>query len=95
MLHAALGRTPGASTVWKILHAAGIDPAPRRAGPSWSEFLRAQATAILACDMFHLEIIALRWLYAFFVIEHAIPDGVYLNSPEQATKGEQCHAELG
>ena len=68
---AGLGYQIGASTVWKILHAAGIDPAPRRAGPSWSEFLRAQAHAILACDMFHLETIALRRLYAFFVIEHA------------------------
>jgi transposase len=25
------------STVWKILHAAGIDPAPRRAGPTWRQ----------------------------------------------------------
>ena len=50
---------------------AGIDPSPRRAGPSWSEFLRAQAHAILACDLFHLETITLRRLYAFFVIEHA------------------------
>ena len=68
---AGLGYQIGASTVWKILHAAGIDPSPRRAGPSWSEFLRAQAHAILACDVFHLETITLRRLYAFFVIEHA------------------------
>ena len=45
--------------------------APRRAGPSWSEFLRAQAHPILACDLFQLETIVLRRLYAFFVIEHA------------------------
>jgi putative transposase len=44
---------------------------PRRAGPSWSEFLRGQAQAILACDLFHLNTITLRRLYAFFVIEHA------------------------
>jgi putative transposase len=68
---AGLGVQIGASTVWTILHAAGVDPAPRRAGPSWSEFLRAQAHAILACDLFHLETITLRRLYAFFVIEHA------------------------
>ena len=40
---AGLGYRIGASTVWTILHSAGIDPASRRAGPSWAEFLRAQA----------------------------------------------------
>ena len=68
---AGLGYRIGASTVWKILHNAGIDPSTRRAGPSWTEFLRAQAHAILACDLFHLDTITLRRLYAFFVIEHA------------------------
>jgi putative transposase len=68
---AGLGYRIGASTVWNILRAAGIDPSPRRAGPSWSEFLRAQAHAILACDLFHIDTIALHRLYAFFVIEHA------------------------
>ena len=52
-----LGYQIGASTVWNILHRAGIDPSTRRAGPSWTEFLRAQADAILACDMFHLDTI--------------------------------------
>ena len=68
---AGLGYQIGASTVWTILHTAGIDPAPRRAGPSWTEFLQAQAHAILACDLFHLDTITLHRLYAFFVIEHA------------------------
>jgi hypothetical protein len=68
---ARLGYQIGASTVWTILHNAGIDPSPRRAGPSWTEFLQAQAHAILACDLFHLDTIPLRRLYAFFVIEHA------------------------
>jgi transposase len=65
---AGLGYRIGASTVWKILHAAGIDPAPRRAGPTWTEFLRTQAHAILACDVFHVDTLALRRLYVFFVI---------------------------
>ena len=67
---AGLGYRIGASTVWKILNNAGIDPSTRRAGPSWTEFRRAQAHAILACDFFHLDTITLRQLYAFFVIEH-------------------------
>jgi hypothetical protein len=52
-------------------HRAGIEPSPRRAGPTWAEFLRAQAHAILACDLFHLDTITLHRLYAVFVIEHA------------------------
>jgi hypothetical protein len=68
---AGLGYQIGASTIWKILRSAGIDPSTRRAGPTWTEFLRAQAHAILACDLFHLDTITLHRLYAFFVIEHA------------------------
>jgi putative transposase len=66
-----LGYQIGASTVWTILYTAGVDPSTRRAGPSWTEFLRTQAHAILACDVFHLDTITLHRLYAFFVIEHA------------------------
>jgi hypothetical protein len=40
---ACLGYAIAASTVWEILHVAGIDPAPRRAGPTWRQFLAAQA----------------------------------------------------
>src|SRR5206468_9838241 len=36
---ARLGHQIAASTVWKILHAAGVDPAPRWSGPTWTEFL--------------------------------------------------------
>ena len=61
---AGLGYQIGASTVWKILTAAGIDPVPRRAGPTWPQFLRAQAHGILACDVFHLDTITLHRLYA-------------------------------
>ena len=41
-----------------ILNTAGIDPAPRRAGPTWAQFLQTQATAILAGDLFHLDTMA-------------------------------------
>jgi hypothetical protein len=66
----SLGYKIGASPVWTILHNAGIDPSPRRDGPSGTEFLRTQAHSILACDLFHLDTITLHRLYAFFVIEH-------------------------
>jgi len=68
---AGLGYRLGASTVWKILHAAGIDPASRRSEPTWAQFLHAQSETILACDLFHLDTITRHRLYAFFVIEHA------------------------
>jgi transposase len=38
-----LGVTVAPSTLWEILRAAGIGPAPRRAGPIWRQFLHAQA----------------------------------------------------
>jgi putative transposase len=45
-----LGHRIAASTVWQILHDGGLDPAPRRSGPSWRQFLTAQAKAVLAVD---------------------------------------------
>ena len=71
MLFRSLGRRIAPSTVWAILKKAGIDPAPRRSGPTWGEFLRAQAEGILACDFFHAETIMLTRLYCFAVVEHA------------------------
>jgi transposase len=49
---AGLGIAVAPSTVWQILKSAGIDPAPRRDGPGWAEFLRSQAQGILALDFF-------------------------------------------
>src|SRR5882672_10804715 len=53
---AGLGVKIAASTVWEILKTNGIDPAPRRTGPSWSQFLRSQAEAILACGFFIVDL---------------------------------------
>jgi transposase len=65
-----LGHPIAASTVWQILHDAGIDPAPRRAGPTWQQFLTAQARGIIAVDFVHVDTVLLRRLYALIVIEH-------------------------
>jgi transposase len=67
---ARLGHAIAASTVWEILHAAGIHPAPRRAGPSWRQFLSAQAHAIIACDFLVVETVLLKRLYVLVFIEH-------------------------
>src|SRR5271169_3354100 len=65
-----LGHPIAASTVWQILHAAGIDPAPRRSGPTWKQFLTAQACGVLAADFVHVDTVLLRRIYALIVIEH-------------------------
>jgi transposase InsO family protein len=65
-----LGHPIAASTVWNILHAAGIDPAPRRNGTTWREFLAAQANTIIACDFLHIDTIGLQRLYALVFLHH-------------------------
>jgi putative transposase len=65
-----LGVTIAPSTVWEILHAAGIDPAPRRSGPSWQQFLHAQAAGIVAVDFLHVDTVLLKRLYVLVFIEH-------------------------
>jgi putative transposase len=65
-----LGHPIAASTVWQILHDAGIRPASRRSGPTWKQFLTAQARRILAVDFVHVDTLLLRRIYALIVIEH-------------------------
>jgi transposase InsO family protein len=65
-----LGHRIAASTVWQILHDAGIDPAPRRTGPTWKQFLTAQARGILAADFVHVDTVLLRRIYALIIIQH-------------------------
>jgi putative transposase len=59
-----LGHRIAASTVWQILHDAGIGPAPRQSGPSWRQFLTAQAKAVLAVDFLHVDTLFLSRIYA-------------------------------
>ena len=67
----ALGYQVAASTVCKILHQAGIDPAPRRVGPTWTQFLTAQARTILACDFFTVDTAFLKRIYVLFFLNLA------------------------
>ena len=67
---AGLGITVAPSTVWQILKNAGINPAPRRDGPGWAEFLRSQAQGILALDFFTADLLNGTKVYVLAVIEH-------------------------
>jgi putative transposase len=66
-----LGVKVAASTVWEILHDAGIDPAPNRSASTWPAFLCSQAEALLACDFLETVTLTGTRMYIFAVIEHA------------------------
>jgi putative transposase len=66
---AKLGIRVSATAIRALLRRSGLGPAPRRSGPTWREFLAAQAEGILATDFFTVESIWLRTLYVCFVIE--------------------------
>ena len=66
-----LGIRVSATTIRSLLRRHGLGPAPRRQGPTWSEFLRAQASGIIAFDFFTVESLFLRTLYVLFAIEVA------------------------
>ena len=66
-----LGVKLAASTVWRILKEAGIDPAPRRLEATWAEFLRRQAASMLECDFLTVDTVFFKRLYVLFFIELA------------------------
>jgi putative transposase len=64
-----LGVSVSATTIRPVLLGNGLRPAPRRSSTTWREFLRAQATGIIATDFFTVETVRLRTLYILFFIE--------------------------
>ena len=66
---ARLGHRVAASTVWKILIAAGINPTRDRTGPIWTKFIRSRAAGIIATDFACVDTALLRRFHVLFVIE--------------------------
>jgi putative transposase len=66
-----LGVNVSATSVRKVLLAAGLPPAPERARASWRAFLRAQAASMLACDFLTVETAFLQRIYVLFFISLA------------------------
>ena len=64
-----LGVRVSATSVRTILRRHHLGPAPRRGGPTWTQFLRSQAAGMLACDFLTVETVGLTRLYVFFVVE--------------------------
>jgi hypothetical protein len=98
---AKLGLRVSATSVRTILRRRRLGPAPRRAGPSWTQFLRAQAASTLACDFLTVETFGLTALYVLFFIEldrrHVWLAGVTAH-PDSAWVVQQARklaAELG
>jgi putative transposase len=63
-----LGIRVSASSIRRVLRSHGLGPAPH-GGPTWKEFITAQAKGILATDFFVVDTIGLTQLYVLFVIE--------------------------
>jgi putative transposase len=57
------------TSVRQILRRHGLGPAPRRGGPTWTQFLRTQAGGLLALDFFTVETVGLTRLYVLFAVE--------------------------
>ena len=64
------GITVAPPAVWQILKDAGIGPAPRRDGPGCTGFLRSQAEAVLALDLFTAGLLNGAKVHVLAVIEH-------------------------
>jgi hypothetical protein len=97
-----LGLQVSPTSIRRLLARARLDPAPRWLGPSWREFLQAQAASIVACDFLTVETALLCCTYALFFVKPASrrvwlagcttnPDGGWVT--QQARNLGLCFAE--
>ena len=78
------------STVWKIPHAAGIDPAPRRTGPSWRQFLQVQAAGIVAVDFLHADTVLMKNCTSWYLSSTAPAGCTWAASPRTLRASGRC-----
>jgi len=93
-----LGVIVSATTVKKVLREEQLGPAGKRKGPSWREFLRAQAKSVIAVDFFTVDTVMLRRFYVLFFIEldcrRVHLAGILHNSFEAEVQAEALHDVL-
>ena len=88
-----LGHRIGAGTIRRILAAAGLTPSPRRASPTWRQFLASQASGILACDFLHADTVFLKGVC---LLRDGDPDAARAHpgrhrQPHEAWTAQQAH----
>jgi len=90
-----LGIIVSATTIRTILRRAGLGPAPRRDGPTWHQFLSAQAKGIVACDFFTVETVFLKTLYVlvFMDIQTRRILGIGVSANPNGTRGDPAGAQ--
>jgi hypothetical protein len=87
-----LGVKVAASTVWEIMRAAGIDPAPDRAATTWAQFLRSRAEALVAVDFLDTITLTGIRLYVLAAIENASRRIRILGATAHPTASWMTHA---
>lgn len=64
-----LGIRVSATAIRMLLRQHRIPPAPRRSGPTWRQFIRAHASAIVATDLFTIDTVFLQTLYVIVFLD--------------------------